>query len=136
VIEVAEELRRAFVAAYRPRVVAGVEALGVEWSPALDEGVSEGERWLDSTLTELLSLPFAEQPRGPLEVFQEAMSFPTAALDGAGVPPAARDEAAVAALPGDRYDLAPASSTALGEEAWQIHMRWGATKAKAFLAGG
>lgn len=135
-IEVADELRRAFVTAYRPHVVAGVKSLGVEWSPELDSAVSEGERWLDAALTALLSLPFVEQRRGPLEVFQEAMTFPTAVLEEADVAPAARDEAAATALPGDRYDLAPASSTVLGEGAWQVHMRWGAAKAQAFLAGG
>ena len=67
-------------------------------------------------LGSLLRLPFREQRRSPLEVFQEAMRFPTAALDAAGTPPVSRDPAQETALPGDHHDLAPASSQALGEE--------------------
>lgn len=88
-----------------------------------------------SELTALLARPFSQQPRGPLEVVQEAMRFPTSSLQQAGVPPADRDEVAVNALPGDVYDLAPASSRDLGEEAWVAHLRWGARKAQALRHG-
>lgn len=84
---------------------------------------------LDASLSELLVLPFAEQRRGPLEVLQEAMEGPNRALAAAGVVEPDRDQAAVAALPGDSYDLAPASSQALGDEAWSAHAAWGAAKA-------
>jgi hypothetical protein len=59
------------------------------------------------------------------------MRFPTRALAEAGTPPVRRDPAAVAALPGDLYDLAPASSRPLGDAAWEAHMAWGAAKAAA-----
>ena len=42
-----------------------------------------------------------------------------------------RDPGSVAALPGDVYSLAPASSRQLGEEVWTAHLTWGATKARA-----
>lgn len=123
---IAERLRAAFVAAYRPYVEGILAERGL---PAVPDAVAAGERWLDETLAELLALPAREQPRSPLEVFQEALRFPTEALEESGVAPVPRDEVAEAALPGDRYDLAPASSQALGEEAWRAHLEWGAGKA-------
>ena len=69
--------------------------------------------------------------RGPLEVFQEAMRFPTEALAADGIPEPARDEAVARVLPGDVYDLAPASTRLLGDDVWAAHMVWGAKKAAA-----
>jgi len=66
-----------------------------------------------------------------LELFQEALRFPTYALEQAGNQPVGRDEIATNALPGDRFGLAPASSRDLGEEAWMAHLSWGAAKAAA-----
>lgn len=131
----AQALKDAFVRVYRPYVVARLAALEVsldcELSTALDEAASR----LDAELTTLLSSPFAEQRRGPLEVFQEAMGPPTDHLGRRGVAPVPRDPVAAHALPGDLFDLAPASSSALGDEVWQAHLAWGAAKA-AELAGG
>lgn len=138
-------MRAAFVAAYEPYVRAAAEARLAEAGLTVDspeaeavfareslaESIGWGRSWLAERLGELLSEPFAGQRRGPLELFQEAMKFPTGALAAAGVPPAERDEAAVNALPGDLYDLAPASSSVLGEEAWAAHLAWGAAKARA-----
>lgn len=126
------ELVDAFVEAYPRYVVRRCDALGV---PVPTDAVTEGGAWLRESLTELFRLPFAEQRRGPLELFQEAMRFPTAALEASGVEPVKRFEVAQTALPGDLYDLAPASSQDLGENAWHAHLRWGAAKARA-LGGG
>jgi hypothetical protein len=82
-------------------------------------------------LGSLLALPYAQQSRGPLEVFQEAIRFPTHAMQAAGIEPVVRDEVAINALPGDIYDLAPTSSRDLGEQVWEAHLRWGAAKAEA-----
>lgn len=123
---VARHLIDALVAAYRPYVAARLESSG--W-PSVGDAISEGEKWLSATLSELLVLPFAAQARSPLEVFQEAMRFPTEALADAGVEPVVRDEVTVAALPGDVYGLAPASSQDLGEGTWRAHLEWGAAKA-------
>ena len=124
----------AFRDAYRPYVRDRLAELAVAEPPGLDAVLDTGLRWLGAELQALLGLAFAEQRRSPLEVFQEAMRFPTAALQKATVAPVARDPAQEAALPGDSYDLAPASSQALGEEAWGAHLAWGAAKARA-LAG-
>ena len=139
------EVREAFVAAFEPYVRARAEArlagfvVAAGFSEAeaalagesLEAAFGQGRTWLAERLGELASEPFAEQRRGPLELFQEAMKFPTGALAAAGVPPPERDEAVVNALPGDLYDLAPATSRDLGEEAWAAHLAWGAAKARA-----
>ncbi|HEX7100784.1 MAG TPA: hypothetical protein VF377_16270 [Acidimicrobiia bacterium] len=127
-----DESRRlieALVAAYPDHVR---RRMGDRHVPGIDEAVDAGQRWLRDALTELLSQPFSEQRRGPLELFQAAMAFPTDHLAQAGVEPVARDPVAEAALPGDVYDLAPASTRELGEEVWAIHLAWGAAKAAAF----
>lgn len=122
------DLVDAFVRAYPRHVAVRCAVLGVA-PPA--EAVQEGATWLRTELTALLELPFAEQRRGPLELFQEAMRFPTAAMEAAGVVPIDRDAVATTALPGDLFGLAPASSQDLGEETWHVHLAWGAAKARA-----
>lgn len=97
----------------------------------LSEALGEGRRWLRDALECLLGRPYPLQDRGPLELFQEAMRFPTVVLQAAGYPPVPRDDLTRNALPGDLYDLAPASSRDLGEEVWRAHLAWGATKAAA-----
>lgn len=125
---VARRLVEVMVDVYPDRVR---DRLGETWPEGMDAAVEEGQLWLARELEELLSQPFIEQRRGPLEVFQAAMSFPTARLEAAGVEPARRDQVAEAALPGDVYDLAPASSSELGDDAWSAHLQWGAAKAAA-----
>ena len=127
-----EVLRSALVGVYSPYLAAVLKTRGTAVPEMLGAAVDEGAAWLDEALGALLDLPFRDQARGPLEVFQEAMRFPTGALLAAGVEQPQRDEAAASALPGDHYDLAPASSQDLGEEVWAAHMAWGAAKAGAF----
>lgn len=110
-----------------------LDAVGLD-EARLDTAITDGRGWLEQNLTHLLAQPFVEQRRGPLEVFQEAMRFPTEALLEAGAEPAARDEAASRALPGDVFGLAPASSQELGEAAWRAHMAWGMRKAQVMTA--
>ncbi len=125
----AAALRRALVGAYAAHVTGRLEALGVDATRHAG-ALEQGRRWLDESLAALLAQPWSAQRRSPLEVFQEAMRFPTDALEAAGVPAATRDAGQEAALPGDIYDLAPASSQALGEDAWRAHLAWGAAKAR------
>jgi len=132
-IEVAGTLRDAFVDAYRGWVLGRVRDTGLPEPEALAEVLDEGSAWLETELTALLALPFRDQRRGPLEIFQEAMQFPTGSLLEAGVSPVVRDEVAANALPGDLYGLAPAASHELGEEAWRAHLAWGAAKAADFV---
>ena len=130
--DVSRRLAEALVAVYPERVrerTAAFEAVD------LVDAIEAGRRWLEEQLGELLARPFAHQRRGPLELFQEAMRFPTEALAEAGVGDVARDAVAAHALPGDVYDLAPASTRELGEEVWALHLEWGATKAAAITSG-
>ncbi|MDR9450496.1 MAG: hypothetical protein RI637_04690 [Acidimicrobiia bacterium] len=125
------DLSASLAAAFPRHVERRLQELGLSRPDTLDDALAEGVAWLRETLDDLLAAPFAEQRRGPLEVFQEAMRFPTDALAAAGIGAVARDPAAMAALPGDLYDLAPASSRELGDEVWMAHLVWGAAKARA-----
>ena len=127
----AGELRQGLVGAFRPYLAAALESRGVPLDAAVDAAIDRGASWLAGELDDLLSRPFHEQGRGPMELFQEAMRFPTEALTGSGLEPSERDPGQVSALPGDLYGLAPASSQALGDEVWQAHLAWGAAKARA-----
>ena len=144
--EAAAAVLTAFTSAYEPYVRSRVEerlagpgaAAGSEellraelLRASLDEAIGRGRSWLTERLSELSATSFAGQRRGPLELFQEAMRFPTEALAAAGIPASERDAVTANALPGDLYDLAPATSRDLGEEAWAAHLAWGAAKARA-----
>lgn len=126
-------LVRSFSNAFRPYVRSRLETLGVA-PDEYESAISAGREWLMEQLDALVTLPFGQQPRGPLELFQEALRFPTGALAAAGVAVVVRDEVATNALPGDVYNLAPASSRDLGDEAWETHLAWGVAKAKAMTA--
>ncbi len=117
------------VDAFVPYVSGRLSEFGVEMSPEWEVVLREAQAWLRSELTTLLSQSFDRQRRGPLEVFQEALAAPTEALLASGVSPVRRDPVVRSALPGDIFGLAPASSRALGEDAWRTHLAWGAAKA-------
>ena len=130
--ETARNLAASMLIAYSTHLAGRLAELSIEPVASLDAAVAEGKAWLKDNLEELLVRPFDRQRRGPLEVFQEAMRFPTDALVAMGVPAVPRDPGSRAALPGDVYDLAPASSRQLGDEVWVAHLTWGATKARSF----
>jgi hypothetical protein len=125
----ASALHSAFVGGFRSYLNAILAERDLPVPPP--EGVDDAEAWLVEALHDLLDLPFAEQRRSPLEIVQEAMTGITEALTAAGASKVLRDPVTVAALPGDLYGLAPASSSALGEQAFQAHIAWGIEKAKA-----
>lgn len=125
-----EELVDQFVSAYRSHVFRRISEQGLPTATGMEDAIVAGEGWLRSALTRLAAQPFASQTRGPLELFQEAMRFPTEALLAADVPPVERDMVETQALPGDHYRLAPASSRDLGEAAWRAHLAWGIAKAE------
>jgi hypothetical protein len=124
-------LRQVLVDAYRPYLAGVLIERGWDGVAGIGQAIADGEHWLGDALDDLLDRTFADQTRGPLEVFQEAMRFPTEALATADVPRPPRDEVTANALPGDVYDLAPASTRDLGEAVWHAHLQWGAAKAAA-----
>lgn len=121
-------LHEAFVGAFGPYLNEVAEQLGTDLPVDV---VHDATAWLDHELRALLSQPFSQQRRSPLELVQEATHGPNEALAQAGVRAPLRDPVDVAAIPGDTYGLAPASSAALGEEAFHAHLAWGAEKAQA-----
>ena len=125
--QASQALATELVAAYGAFVGSETGMYGVDLSGA----ISAGESWLRAELEAELSAPYHQQRRGPLEIFQAAMTFPTEALADAGAPEPVRDPMAVRALPGDRFDLAPASSRDISEDVWSAHLVWGVTKARA-----
>ena len=122
----------AFVMAYRPYVHRRLEELEIDAPEGIEEALDTGATWLEKALGALLALPYAEQTQSPLEMFRVMMVYPTEVLADAGLQPVERDDEVVAVLPGDVYDLAPASSQDLGEPAWEAHLAWGAAKAAGF----
>ncbi|GBD84160.1 hypothetical protein BMS3Abin02_00548 [bacterium BMS3Abin02] len=116
---------------YGPYVWRVLRSRGWGSLDGIDAAIEAGGSWLRDSLETLVATPFPEQRSGPLELFQEAMRFPSDVLASAGLPEPPRDETAVEALPGDIYDLAPVSSQLLGEEVWHAHLAWGAAKARA-----
>lgn len=125
--EASQALVTELLAAYAPFVKSRAEVLGVD----VTEAVEEGTIWLGDELTAELSRPYGQQRRGPLEIFQAAMLFPTEAMVEAGAPEPVRDPMAMQALPGDRFGLAPVSSRDISEDVWSAHLVWGVTKARA-----
>lgn len=134
--EASQALRDRLIEVYETHVRARLTEQGIDAPDGIDAAIERGRMALESTLDELLSKPYGDQTRGPLELFQEAMEHPTLALHAAGVEPVRRDETTRSALPGDLYDLAPASSQTLGEKAWHAHLAWGLAKAMAVTSKG
>lgn len=128
--EISRELKAALVEALVPYLARLAGERDWPLPDGWGDAVEEGRTWLSQALDELLAEPIGRQARSPLELFQEALRFPTAALASAAVPAAERDPVAVNALPGDLYAMAPASSQALGERAWKAHVAWGMEKAR------
>jgi hypothetical protein len=79
----------------------------------------------------LLSLPFADQTGVRSKCSRRRCGFPPRLWPPPGFPRSSATRWPANALPGDVYDLAPASSRDLGEEVWEAHLRWGAAKAAA-----
>ena len=127
----AARLRRALVAAFPEYVHRIIAERGLSADASVEAAVQEGRDWLADALDDLLNRPAAEQDRSPLQVFRDALGFPTAALAASGAVPTDRDPVDADLLPADLYGFAPAGSQDLGEEPWRAHVEWGIAKAEA-----
>jgi len=83
------------------------------------------------SLRALLSADVDGQRSTPLAVVRAAVSFPTAVLSAARVPPVARDPFVTERFPDDPYGLTPASLQAMDPGLGEMAIAWGAAKAMA-----
>ncbi len=79
----------------------------------------------------LLAADIDEQWTTPLSLLRAAVRYPTRVLEDAGVPPVERDPIQERLLPGDIYDLSPASFADVDPALAEPGMVWGAAKALA-----
>lgn len=128
----AQRLHAAFVSALPAYATAVFAARGYPLDRSAVESIDRATAVLDAELGSELELPFREQRRSPLEIVRAALSIPGGALAQAGVVPAG---ASGPMSDVDPYDLAPGSSSALGPDAHDAHLRWGVAKAAAFISG-
>ena len=80
-------------------------------------------------VTELLSRDIDEQWTTPLALVRRAVSYPSAVLHAAGVPPVERDAFVEQVFPDDIYGLSPASLSDLDSRLTELGIVWGAAKA-------
>ena len=79
----------------------------------------------------LLEADIDEQWTTPLSLLRAAVRYPTEVLREAGVPPVERDPFQEKLVPGDLYDLSPASFADVDPALAEPGMVWGAAKALA-----
>lgn len=96
------------------------------------EAGTAGERArmeVGARLRALLEADIDDQRVNPLALLRSAVTYPTAVLRRAGVPPVVRDDFAVAHFPDDVYDLTPASFADVDPSLHDLGVEWGAAKA-------
>ncbi len=125
-----DELATALVAAFPLYVQQRLDVLDVDIDSPIVAAVDVAAAELADSLEALARLSPQEQVKSPLELVRDATRPITALLDERRVAAPHRDEWAVEIHPEDVYDLYPASSRDLGEEAWQLHLAWGIDKAR------
>jgi len=108
--------------------------LGLDVNEPAMAAIAAASEQLRAGLESLLAQPVTAQEESPLEVVRRATTPVSVWLSSAGVNPVDRDPWEQEAHPEDQYDLFPASSRALGEEAWRLHLQWGIAKAEAVAA--
>ncbi|MDQ6799037.1 MAG: hypothetical protein M3011_13650 [Actinomycetota bacterium] len=77
----------------------------------------------------LLDADIDEQRSTPLALLRTAVTYPTAVLAGAGVPPVHRDRAQARLFPDDVYDLTPATFADVDPDLAEPGLAWGVAKA-------
>lgn len=98
---------------------------------ALEDAVQSGARMLAASLAEWSAVPAPSQRATPMELFREALAPATQAMLALGVAPATRDQPSMRTVPGDVFDLAPASAQDLGDPVWGTMVAWGIARAEA-----
>lgn len=120
----------AIVAAFPGYIRDRLDRIGVAAGSTVEEAVAAAGLGLRRRLSDLLAQPSAEQTDSPLELVRAATRSVTDELVEMGLRPPTRDAWLSDQYPEDVFDLYPASSQDLGEEAWRLHLEWGKTKAR------
>jgi hypothetical protein len=136
-----EALADAVVAALPGWVERSVRDLLVAFTGTADPAAVEraraaGEQAADEVGPELRRLLAADVDRqwaNPLALVRRAVSYPTAVLADAGVPPVVRDEYDEAHFPDDGYGLTPRTFPDLDPSLLDVALVWGAAKARASM---
>ncbi len=128
----AQRLHSTLVSAFPAYVTAVFTERGYPLNRTTALAIEEATAFLDVELAVVLEQEYREQRRSPLELFRAALEMLASTLADTGVSPAVTE---LSTAEGDTYGLAPGSSSALGLEAHEAHLRWGAAKASAFMAG-
>ena len=126
----ARKLHVAFVAAMPSYVTALCAERGYPLDRDTVEAIQEATAMLDAELAAELEQDFRMQRRSPLEILRAALTVVSRSLSERGVTafdPSGRRSGE------DPYGLAPGSSSDLGAEALDAHLRWGVAKAAAFV---
>lgn len=104
---------------------------------AVYEAASEAGRRaaaeVGAAVRDLLAADIDQQWTTPLALVRAAVRYPTEVLRTADVPPVERDRVQVELLPGDVYDLTPASFADVDSSLAEPGMLWGAAKAYAHI---
>ena len=129
----AKRLHAAFVSALPGYVTAVFAERGYPLDRSAVEAIERATAVLDAELGSELERPFREQRRSPLEIVRWVLGIPGDALADAGVVPTG---ASGPLRDADPYDIWPGSSSVLGTEAHEAHLRWGVAKAAAFVGRG
>lgn len=122
-----------FVASYPGYVRLRLATAGAS-GPEVDAAIDRGAASLAAAFAGWQDASPQRQGTSPLELFREALTEPTDAALALGAVRPDRDDVQERALPGDLFDLAPATSRDIGEEAWEAHVAWGIARAEA-IAG-
>lgn len=119
-----------------------IARLVLAWSGFVDPEVAgaaaqagqQAARHVGARARALLGADVEAQAFTPLNLVREAVSYPTAVLRHAGVPPVERDLFAQHAFPDDYYGLTPASWADIDPSLVDLGLAWGVAKARALLA--
>lgn len=125
----AQRLHATFVTAFPAHATAVFSDRGYPLDRGTAEAIERATARLASELAAELELPFREQRRSPLEIVRQSVGVLATALADDGVVPNAEPGGGPE---GDPYGIAPGSSSDLGQDAHEAHLRWGIAKAAAF----
>lgn len=126
----AQRLHSTLVSAFPAYVTAVFTDRGYPLSRASAVAIEEATAFLDVELAVVLEQAYRDQQRSPLELFRAALEMLASTLADEGVSPSSTR---FSTADGDTFGLAPGSSSALGPEAHEAHLAWGAAKAAAFV---